>query len=171
MKTYNKAAALLLTLASGLFALQANAVDKIALVNKAAIFQNLAQASSIEADLAAEFKDRIDKVNLLKQDFDYYMAKQKKEAATLSETEKQEINKKLQSLGMEYQQTAKQLDGEMRQRQNEESNKLLVKIGQAIETFGKDGKYDLIIAREAVAYVGSDVPDVSEKVLEAINKK
>ncbi|MER2493012.1 OmpH family outer membrane protein [Catenovulum sediminis] len=170
MTKYNKAAALLLTLASGMFCMQANAAQKIGVIDVQAVFQQLPQAAAIESSINAEFKDRIEEIQRLQTDIKYYMDKKQREAATLSEAQKQELDDKIRTLGAEYQEKAKPLDNDLRRRKAEEQNRLLSMIKQSVDKIGASEKYDLILQNTAVVYLGNESDNLSQKVVEAVSK-
>lgn len=75
----------------------------------------------------------------------------------------------MEALKSEYQLKGKALDEDLRRRQGEEQNKLLVKVQKAINTIAEKEKYDLVLQRGAVIYVKPNA-DISGKVVEALSK-
>jgi outer membrane protein len=75
----------------------------------------------------------------------------------------------MESLKSEYQLKGKALDEDLRRRQGEEQNKLLVKVQKAINTIAEKDQYDLVLQRGAVIYVKPNA-DISGKVVEALSK-
>ncbi len=169
MRTYKKAAALLLALATGAFSLQAQA-EKIGVIDVQAVFQQLPQAAAIESGINAEFKDRIEEIQRLQTDIKYYVDKQQRENTTMGEKEKQELEGKLRSLSAEYQEKAKPLETEIRRRKAEEQNRLLGMIKQSVDKIGKDEKYDIILQNTAVVFLGDETDNLSQKVVDAVSK-
>lgn len=170
MKKYNKAAALLITLAAGLFTLQANAAQKIGVIDVQAVFQQLPQAAAIENAINGEFKDRIEEVQRLQTDIQYYMNKKQRESATLSDAQKKEIDDKIRELGTQYQEKAKPLDADLRRRKAEEQNRLVSMIKKSVDSIGKKEKYDLILQSSAVVYLENDADNLSKKVVDEVSK-
>ena len=170
MTKYNKALALLLTLASGVFCAAATAADKIGVIDVQAVFQQLPQAAAIESNINAEFKDRIEEIQRLQTDIKFFMEKQQRENATMSDAQKKELDDKIRSLGAEYQEKAKPLDQDLRRRQGEERNRLLSLIKQSIDKVGAAAKYDIILQSSAVAYLGSEADNITAKVIEEASK-
>ncbi|AWB68143.1 hypothetical protein C2869_17725 [Saccharobesus litoralis] len=169
MKKLTLAASLLLALTSG-FASVANAAQKIGIVDVQAVFQQLPQAAAIQNTIESEFKDRVEEVRRMEQDIKYYMDKQKREAATMSEAEKQENAKKVLSLRDDFTKKAQGLDQEMRRRSAEERNKLLVLIKQNIDAIAAEGKYDLILRKESVPFYANESDNISAKLVDKISK-
>ncbi|WP_017445717.1 OmpH family outer membrane protein [Gayadomonas joobiniege] len=170
MKKYNKAAALLVTLAAGFFSLQANAAQKIGVIDVQAVFQQLPQAAAIENTINAEFKDRIEEIQRLQNDIKYYMDKKQREGATLSEAQKNEIDGKIRELGTQYQEKAKPLDAELRRRKAEEQNRLVSMIKKSVDSIGEKENYDIILQSSAVVYLDDDANNLSQKVVDAVSK-
>ena len=64
------------------------AEQKIGVVNVQGVFQSMPQAASIQATIAAEFKDKTEEVSRLEKDIKYYMEKNQRDAATMSAKKK-----------------------------------------------------------------------------------
>lgn len=162
------------TMIAGAFALagmtQAQAADqKIAVVDVQGIFQALPQAAAIQQNIAAEFKDKMEEIKRLEKDLQYYLEKQKRDTATMSETEIKELEDKLISLRDEYAQKAQPLRQEMQARATEERNKILGLIKQSIDAVAANEKYDIILNSGAVAFI-DDSHDLSKKVIDQVSK-
>lgn len=149
---------------------QANAEQKIGVVNVQGIFQSVPQAAVIQQTIAAEFKDRIEDVNRLEKDIKYYLEKQQRDAATMSATEKSDLEKQILDLRTEYQSKAQPLQQEVQQRQGEERNKVLELIKVAIDDVAAKGKYDLVIDGNAVTYLKDDSIDLSKEIIDQVSK-
>lgn len=149
---------------------QANAEQKIGVVNVQGIFQSVPQAAVIQQTITAEFKDRIEDVNRLEKDIKYYLEKQQRDAATMSATEKDELQKQIIDLRDEYQSKAQPLQQEVQQRQGEERNKILELIKVAIDDIAAKGDYDLVVDGNAVTYLKDDSIDLSKAVIDQVSK-
>ncbi|WP_232824814.1 OmpH family outer membrane protein [Algibacillus agarilyticus] len=170
MKKLTLATSLALALSTGFLSAAATAAQKIGVVDVQAVFQQLPQAASIEAVIRNEFKDRIEEVNRIEQDLKYFMDKQKREAATMSKAENEELVKKALALREDYTNKAQPLDQEIRQRNAEERNKILAVIKQTIDAVAAEEKYDMIIQANAVAYIASEKDNISAKVVDKVSK-
>ncbi len=149
---------------------QANAEQKIGVVNVQGIFQSVPQAAVIQQTITAEFKDRIEDVNRLEKDIKYYLEKQQRDAATMSATEKDELQKQIIDLRNEYQSKAQPLQQEVQQRQGEERNKILELIKVAIDDIAAKGDYDLVVDGNAVTYLKDESIDLSKAVIDQVSK-
>ncbi|MGI2854009.1 OmpH family outer membrane protein [Shewanella algae] len=143
--------------------------EKLAVVDMGAVFEQLPQREQISNALKTEFGDRMAEVQKLQEELRGLLEKQQRDAALMSETQKTELVRKMESLKADYQLKGKALDEDLRRRQGEEQNKLLVKVQKAINSIAEKEKYDLVLQRGAVVYV-KPAADISSKVVEALSK-
>ncbi|WP_412495153.1 OmpH family outer membrane protein [Shewanella algae] len=143
--------------------------EKLAVVDMGAVFEQLPQREQISNALKTEFGDRMAEVQKLQEDLRGLLEKQQRDAALMSEAQKTELVRKMESLKADYQLKGKALDEDLRRRQGEEQNKLLVKVQKAINTIAEKEKYDMVLQRGAVVYV-KPTADISSKVVEALSK-
>ncbi|TVL46739.1 molecular chaperone [Shewanella algae] len=143
--------------------------EKLAVVDMGAVFEQLPQREQISNALKTEFGDRMAEVQKLQEDLRGLLEKQQRDAALMSEAQKTELVRKMESLKADYQLKGKALDEDLRRRQGEEQNKLLVKVQKAINTIAEKEKYDMVLQRGAVVYV-KPAADISSKVVEVLSK-
>ncbi|MCY7294316.1 OmpH family outer membrane protein [Alteromonas sp. a30] len=148
---------------------QANAAEKIGVVDVQSIFQALPQAASIQQDIASEFKDKMEEIQRIEKDLQYYLEKKKRDTATMSEAEIKELDDKLRTLGDDYKAKAQPLREQMQGRAAEERNKILALIKQSVDTIAAEEKYDLILNAGAVAFI-DDSKDLTQKVIDKVSK-
>lgn len=145
------------------------AEQKIGVVNVQGIFQAMPQAASIQEAIASEFKDKTEEVSRLEKDIKYYLEKNQRDAATMSATEKEELQKKIIALREDYAKKAQPLQQEIQQRLQEEQNRLLGLIKQGVDGVAAEQKYDMILNANAVTFANPDY-DISKLVLEKVSK-
>ena len=145
------------------------AEQKIGVVNVQGVFQSMPQAASIQATIAAEFKDKTEEVSRLEKDIKYYMEKNQRDAATMSAKEKTELEGKIIALRDEYTGKAQPLQQEIQKRLQEEQNKLLGLIKLGIDAVAAKEKYDVILNSNAVAFINPE-NEISKSVLEQVGK-
>lgn len=143
--------------------------EKLAVVDMGAVFEQLPQREQISNALKTEFGDRMAEVQKLQEELRGLLEKQQRDAALMSETQKTELVRKMESLKADYQLKGKALDEDLRRRQGEEQNKLLVKVQKAINSIAEKEKFDMVLQRGAVVYV-KPAADISSKVVEALSK-
>lgn len=159
--------ALLLVLMLGA-PLMANA-EKIGVVDMSTVFEQLPQREQIAQQLKTEFGDRMAKVQKMQQEMRTLLEKRQRDEALMSASQKTDLERKMEALQSEYQLKGKALDEDLRRRQGEEQNKLLVKVQKVITKIAQQEKYDLVLQRGAVVYATPNA-DISDKVVEALSK-
>ncbi|WP_077755637.1 OmpH family outer membrane protein [Shewanella psychrophila] len=143
--------------------------EKIAVVDMQAVFEQLPQREQVSKTLKTEFGDRVASVQKMQEELRGMLEKQQRDGALMSESQKTEMVRKMESMKSELQLKGKALDEDMRRRQGEEQNKLLVKVQQAINAIAEKDSYDMVLQRGAVIYV-KPTADISSKVVEALSK-
>ncbi|AZG75211.1 OmpH family outer membrane protein [Shewanella livingstonensis] len=143
--------------------------EKLAVVDMGEVFEQLPQREQISKSLKAEFGDRVAEVQKMQEEMRSLVEKQQRDGALMSDTQKTELVRKMESLKSEFQLKGKALDEDMRRRQGEEQNKLLVQVQKAINTIAGKEKYDMVLQRGAVIFVKPEA-DISSKVVEALSK-
>ena len=118
--------------------------------------------------LEKEFKSRTDglqkKVKAIqKQEKDY-----KKNSVTMSESERQKAQKKIQNAKIDIQRIERELREDIDIRRREEIGKLQQQINKAIEDLAKKEKYDLILY-QGVAYASKGI-DITNDLIKSLGK-
>ena len=118
--------------------------------------------------LEKEFKSRTDglqkKVKAIqKQEKDY-----KKNSVTMSESERQKAQKKMQNAKIDIQRIERELREDIDIRRREEIGKLQQQINKSIESLAKKEKYDLILY-QGVAYASKGV-DITNDLIKALDE-
>ncbi|MEC4727055.1 OmpH family outer membrane protein [Shewanella sp. D64] len=162
---FNRAMTVLVLLAAPLAA----QAEKIAVVDMQAVFEQLPQREQVTKTLKTEFGDRVASVQKMQEDLRGMLEKQQRDGALMSESQKTDMVRKMESMKSELQLKGKALDEDMRRRQGEEQNKLLVKVQQAINKIAEKDNYDMVLQRGAVIYV-KPTADISNKVVDALSK-
>ncbi|MEN3157183.1 OmpH family outer membrane protein [Alkalimonas sp. NCh-2] len=162
-----KTAATLLLAALLLGATAAQAA-KIAFVDVQAIASQLPQAQQIQETIMAEFGERIEAIGQLERDINFNVEKIRRDGPTMSEAEQQRLAETIQQQQIQYEQMARPLDEQMRQRQAEERNKLLAVIKNAIDKVAEQGNYDIVLNSGAAVYA-KDSYDISAAVVRQIS--
>ncbi|WP_245560675.1 OmpH family outer membrane protein [Colwellia piezophila] len=157
--------------ASGiLLASSAMAADqKIAVVNFQEVMGKIPQTAALMQSLEAEFKDEKAIVTQLEKDIKYYQEKLKRDGALMSPKEKEELNAKIKSLFQEYQVKGKTLQQKATQRQNQETNKIIALVRQAVDNIAVKENYDLVLNQQGVVYAKPDA-SITDIVVEHVSK-
>ncbi|RHW76049.1 OmpH family outer membrane protein [Colwellia sp. RSH04] len=159
------------TAASGmLLASSVMAADQsIAVVNFQEVMGKIPQTAALMQALEAEFKDEKAVITQLEKDIKYYQEKKKRDGALMSAKEKEELDKKLATLFQDYQVKGKALQEKAGQRQNEETNKIVALVRQAVDNIAAKNKYDVVLSQQAVVFSKPDL-SITDKVVEQVSK-
>ncbi|TWX69479.1 OmpH family outer membrane protein [Colwellia demingiae] len=157
--------------ASGmLLASSAMAADqKIGVVNFQEVMSKIPQTAALMQSLEAEFKDEKAIITQLEKDIKYYQEKLKRDGSLMSVKEKEELNVKVKSLFQEYQVKGKALQEKATQRQNQETNKIIALVRQAVDNIAVKQDYDLVLSQQAVVYAKPDA-SLTDIVVEQVSK-
>lgn len=147
----------------------AAAQQKVGVINVQGVFQSLPQAATIQQAIAEEFKDQIEEVNRMEKDMQYYLEKQKRDTATMSQAEIKELEDKILSLRDEYAAKAQPLQQNIQRRTSEERNKLLALIKQSVDKLAADGDYDVVLNSNAVVFIDEQY-DLSQSVIDQVSQ-
>ncbi|MBO1270428.1 OmpH family outer membrane protein [Shewanella fodinae] len=143
--------------------------EKLAVVDMGAVFEQIPQREQVTKQLKSEFGDRMAEVQKLQDELKGLLEKQQRDAQLMTDAQKTDLVRKMESLKADYQLKGKALDEDLRRRQGEEQNKLLVKVQKAINDIAKKENYDMVLQRGAVIYVKPE-QDISSKVVDALSK-
>jgi len=158
------AAASSLLLSSASFAAQ-----KIAVVNMQEIMSKIPQTATIMQSLEAEFKDDKAALIQLEKDIKYYQEKKKRDSALMSKKELNDLDMKIGVKYREYQTKGKAFQKKSGARQNEETNKILALVRQAIDNIAAKKQYDLVLEQKAVVFAKPET-NISENVIKQVSK-
>jgi outer membrane protein len=108
-------------------------------------------------------------ITQLEKDIKYNQEKLKRDGALMSKKDKDELNVKVQALFTEYQTKGKALQDKASQRQNQETNKIIALVRQAVDSIAVKGKYDLVLSQQAVIY-SKPSSSITDIVVERVSK-
>jgi outer membrane protein len=145
------------------------AEQKIAVVNFQEIMGKLPQTAALMQTLEAEFKDDKAVITQLEKDIKYYQEKKKRDGALMSAKEKEALDVKIGGLFQEYQVKGKELQQKAGERQNQETNKIIALVRQAVDKIATKEKYDLVLSQQAVIF-SKPKASITDKVVEQVSK-
>ncbi|WDD97683.1 MULTISPECIES: OmpH family outer membrane protein [Thalassomonas] len=170
MKKLIKSIAMTAAASGMLLASSAMAADqKIAVVNFQEVMSQIPQTAAVMQSLEAEFKDEKAVLAQLESDIKYNQEKKKRDSSIMSKKEQEDLDKKIAELYQEYQTKGKAFQQKTGLRQNEETNKIIALVRQAIDGIAAKGKYDLIIEQKAVVFSKPDA-SITKEVVEQVSK-
>ena len=141
---------------------------KIGYVVVEKVLKEAPQTTVSNKKLEKEFKSRTDGLQkkvkgIQKQEKDY-----KKNSVTMSESERQKAQKKIQNAKIDIQRIERELREDIDIRRREEIGKLQQQINKSIESLAKKEKYDLILY-QGVAYASKGV-DITNDLIKALDE-
>lgn len=143
--------------------------QKIAVVNFQEIMSKIPQTAALMQSLEAEFKDEKAIITQLEKDIKYYQEKLKRDGSLMSVKEKSELDVKVKSLFQEYQVKGKALQQKATERQNQETNKIIALVRQAVDKIAVKEDYDFVLSQQAVVYT-KPAASITELVVEQVSK-
>lgn len=164
MKKIVKNSLAAIAVSSALLTGAAQAEQKIGVVDMMSIFQELPQRDAIAQSLQAEFQPKFEEMRGLETQVEELQQKLQRDASIMSDSEKEEARRELETLVSEAQLKGQALNEETRERQNQERNRLLGQVQEVINRIAADEGYDIVLQSNAVAYIKADV-DLSDAVI------
>ncbi len=143
--------------------------QKIGVVNFQEVMGKIPQTAALMQSLEAEFKDEKAVITQLEKDIKYYQEKLKRDGALMAVKEKDELNVKVKSLFQEYQVKGKALQEKATQRQNQETNKIIALVRQAVDNIAAKEDFDLVLSQQAIVFSKPDY-SITDTVVEHVSK-
>jgi len=145
------------------------AEQKIAIINVQEAISQIPQSAVLMQALEAEFKD--DKAVLAQLEKDIVFEKEnfKRNGSLMSEKEKQALQVKVSDLIQQFQVKAKGFQQQINLRKNEETNKLVALVIQAVDNIAAKEKYDLVLAKAAVIF-SKPKHNITAQVVKQVSK-
>lgn len=170
MKKFIKSIVMTTAASSMLLAGSVLAADqKIAVVNFQEVMSKIPQTAAIMQTLEAEFKDEKAVLAQLEKDIKYYQEKKKRDGSLMSAKEKEDLDVKIGTLYQEYQTKGQAFQKKTGLRQNQETNKIIALVRQAVDNIAAKGDYDLVLEQKAVVFSKPDAY-ITDKVVEQVSK-
>jgi outer membrane protein len=170
LKKLFKSIALATVASSALLTSAAMAADqKIAVVNFQEVMGKIPQTAAVMQSLEAEFKDAKAELAQLEKDIKYYQEKKQRDSSLMSKKEIEELDKQIGTIYQDYQAKGKDLQQKAGARQNEETNKIVALVRQAIDGIAAKADYDLVLEQKAVVFAKPET-SITEQVVEQVSK-
>lgn len=156
--------------ATVLFAGVAQAKEvKIGFVDVAAVAASIPQAQQVQETIRTEFAAKIAEVNKLETDINFNIEKLRRDGPTMSEKQQQDLTATVNKQREQYENLARPLDEQIRQRQADERNRILGLIKSAIDVVAEREKFDIVLNANAAVFAKPEF-DISEKVIQQVGK-
>lgn len=156
-------------LVAGLVAAPAFAADlKIAVADSQAALMASDVAKKAIEKLQGELKVQRDRMGQLKTDIEGLEAKAKKDGPTMSDKEKQALQKQAEGKIQEFNNLAQTVQKRSQEVQNDLLQRMIPKMEEVIDELQKTNKYDIIIEKKNVIFADPGV-DLTKKITEKLN--
>jgi len=143
--------------------------QKIAVVNVQEAISQIPQAAALMQTLETEFKDEKAVIEQLQKDLTFEDENLKRNGSLMSEKEKKDLQTKMTGLYQQYQVKVKEFQQQVAQRKNQETNKLLALVTQAVDNIAAKNDYDLVLSKQAVVF-SKPSTDITGEVVEQVSK-
>ncbi|TWX55804.1 OmpH family outer membrane protein [Colwellia hornerae] len=143
--------------------------QKIAVVNFQEVMSKIPQTTAVMQVLEAEFKDDKAVLAQLEKDIKYYQEKKQRDGSLMSAKDIEELDTQIATLYQDYQAKGKAFQQATGLRKNEETNKIIALVRQAIDNIAAKDKYDLVLEQQAVIFSKPDAL-ITNKVVEQVSK-
>jgi len=158
-------AASTLLLASSVMAFE----QKIAVINVQEAISQIPQAAVLMQTLEAEFKDDKAVIAQMQKDLTFEDENLKRNGSLMSDKEKKALQTKMSALYQQYQVKIKAFQQKVNQRKNEETNKLVALVIQAVDNISAKENYDLVLGKSAVVF-SKPKYNITPQVVEQVSK-
>lgn len=145
------------------------AETKIAVVDVQRAILNSEEAQQKMQQIQSEFKGDEEEIKELQADATALAERLQKDADVMSDSEKQKLQRQIQSKNEDFQYLRNRLQKRIESRQQELFAGTDEKVQKAIQSLVVSEDYDVIIPRQAVLYAG-EVYDITARVTEELNK-
>jgi len=152
-----------------LFTGVARAELKIGFVDLAKLSENAPQIISAQGKIDAEFSSREKELVALQRKISKMEEELSTNGAVMSESERSGKEREILSKRRDLKRSQDEFRDDLNIRKNEILKQVNVEIGNVIEKFAKEEKYDLIIA-QGVMYAGERV-DITDQILKRLSDK
>ena len=153
------------------FATDANSL-KIGLVNPVEIYQAVPQGEKSIQALQTQLKPKADELQAQQQDLMTKMQTLQTNAPTLTKSDLDKQQKALTDEQGQFKQKAMAFKQSEMQQEQKIAQDFQVSFNTAVESVAKEGKYNLILSSQAVAYAAPDLKvDVTDQVVAQMKKQ
>lgn len=152
------------------FAISVQAAElKVGYVQVDKILQEAPQTAESGKKLEREFSPRSQELDRMAKQIKELEVALDKEGLTISEAERRNKERDVQSIKIEFQRKQRELREDINLRKNEELGALQDRINKAVQSVSEVEGYDLVVY-SGVAYASKKI-DITDKVLKLLGKK
>lgn len=141
---------------------------KVGVVNMKLVINKVPQAKIINERIQKQFKERTDSLVALRKKGEEIQKNAKRDAMTLTNAEKLEVQRKLKTLDSQFNLKQEFLQDDIAIVNKKEQKALLKKIADAVNKVARQQKLDIVITSEAAMFVNAKL-DISDKVIAVLS--
>jgi outer membrane protein len=146
------------------------AAPTIAVVNVQQLFQSSPKIADLNKQLQAKFKPRQDKLIAAQKSLQDELDKYKKESPTMSQKDKDALQKKIGDDQASLQKDATAFQQDLNKEQSKVMKGVLADLNKIISDMAKSSNYQLVLDSQAVIYA-TDTADITKQVEKAFDNK
>lgn len=143
---------------------------KIGVVDVREVLQKAPQMAAISADIQKQFKPREAKIVEAQKALQAKMDKLNRDGAVMSESERTQLQDKVISEKATLGGMIASFQQDLNNAQNKGIQNLMTQINNIVAKIGTDGKYSVIVVRDAAAYFDKTL-DITPQVIQQLSKK
>lgn len=143
---------------------------KVAVVNVQQVLQQSPRVAELSKKLEGEFKARQAKIGEEQQALQAAMDKFKKESPTMSQKDKDAMQKKIANDRADLLKKVVAYQQDLQKEQNKVMQNILANLNSIVSTIAKSHGYTLVLDNQAVIYAG-DSSDITKDVADKFNTK
>ena len=147
----------------------ATTAPKIAVVNVQQVFQQSPKIAELNKKLQGQFKSRQEKLIAAQKTLQDEMDKFKKEGPTMSQKEKDSLQKKIVDDQSSLAKDATTFQQDLNKEQNKIMKGVLAELNGIISDIAKKNGYNMVLDAQAVIY-SADSTDITKDVAKAFDK-
>lgn len=142
---------------------------KIGVIDVQQIMQKSPQVAAMNQSLSKQFKPRQEKIIAAQKSLQDEVDKLNKNGATMSAADKSKLQDQITNDRNTVQNMVIGFQHDLQAAQSQDMQSFMSSLVTAVNSVAKSGGYDLILQRNGVPYVGSNL-DVTSQVLDALKK-
>jgi outer membrane protein len=148
----------------------AQAPQKVAVLDMAGALFNSDKAKAVDEQLKAETSEDETKVRNLAEQGRALQEKMQKDAAVMSDADKNKTQQQLEEINVQYQFLVQKLQNLLNERRQQFQQTYAPNLVQAIQDVVEEGQYDLVMRADAVLHF-DPAYDITAKVTEKLNQQ
>jgi len=143
---------------------------KIAVLNIQQALNETEAAKRYAVDIEKKFAPKIKEIQKIEEEAKKLQEKFNKEADKLAQDKRELMDLEFKQKVRDIQTKSQELNTQKQQSDNEVLQKLKPNLDKAISEVIKQGKYDVVLDKNTVIFVGDDQIDITKQVTEYMNK-